>query len=619
MLPDVEAHPINTTMHASSPPPQNPRPVIYQMLPRLFGNTNTTRKPHGTIEENGVGKFADIDEVALRSLVEMGFTHLWLTGVIEQAGGADYPGRPADPPDILKGRAGSPYAIRDYFDVCPDYASDPARRIDEFRELGARCHGHGLRVIIDFVPNHVARTYGSDVRPEHSFGEGDDRSVFFARDNHFFYLNDGHPGGRPPLRLPTADFPGCDGEFPPERGFGRVTGNNAATWAPSIYDWYETVKLNYGHDFTRGRATDHLPGPDAAAAEVPRTWRTMDEILGYWQGLGVDGFRVDMAHMVPIEFWRWVVRRCRARVADVFFSAEAYDNDPQKLTDGHVLDALLDAGFDAVYDDPVYDVMEAIYDEGKWANDLDDLTFTGARFHRSLRYAENHDEVRLANPQTWGGLGMDVGRPVSAVLFAMGRGALMVYHGQEVGEPAIGAEGFCGDNARTSIFDYTAMPEFVKWVNGGKYDGGGLSDAQRGLRAWYGALIHAVGGRAFTDGEFYGLNHANAGNPAFGRVDGEAVSGHWLYAFLRHDAASGESALVVANFHPDRRLGGVTVQIPEHAQGYLGRAGLETWHFRECLADAWEARCLRETLAGPGLALPDLEPLSARIVAIDAQ
>lgn len=592
------------------------RPVIYQLLPRLFGNTCNTRKPKGTLAENGVGKFADINTAALTSLKDMGFTHLWLTGVIEQASGTAYPTRPADPPDILKGIAGSPYAIRDYFDVCPDYAIDPAKRIEEFRELIARCHAHELRVIIDFVPNHVARSYASDVKPELSFGEGDDRSVFFTRDNHFFYLTKDHPGGGPPLRLPTAKMPGCDGLFAAESKFGRVTGNNSVTWTPSIHDWYETVKLNYGHDFTTGRDTRHFPSPDAAPADVPRTWRTMDEILAYWQGLGVDGFRVDMAHMVPIEFWAWVVRRCRERGPDVFFSAEAYDNDPQKLTESHVLDELLRVGFDAVYDDPIYDMLEAIYDEGKWANDLDHLTFTSARFHRSLRYAENHDEVRLANPHTWGGIGMEVGRPVSAVLFGMGRGPLMIYHGQEIGEPAIGAEGFCGDNARTSIFDYTAMPEFVKWVNGGKYDGGKLSPAQHDLRAWYAKLIQATSTRAFTQGEFYGLNHANHGNPGFGRLDNETVSGHWLYAFLRHDAESGESALVIANFHPNRTFEKATIQIPKHAQQYLGREKNKRWKFSDQLVTEWSEMVECKALAGPGVVLPPLPPLSAMVVEI---
>jgi glycosidase len=592
------------------------RPVIYQLMVRTFGNTNETRKPNGTILENGCGKFADINAAALDSIREMGFTHLWLTGVQEQASGTAYPNRPADDPDILKGLAGSPYAIRDYFDVCPDYAVDPDRRLDEFKALLDRCKSHGFKVIIDFVPNHVARSYQSDVRPDLSFGESDDRGAFFSRDNHFYYLQAHHPGEGPPLKLPTAGRPGCDGLFQPESDHGRVTGNNIVSWAPSIYDWYETVKLNYGHDFTTGCETSHLPGSDAPPADVPKTWRTMDEILGYWQDMGVDGFRADMAHMIPMEFWRWVVKRCRSRDPGVFFCAEAYDNDPAKLTHGHVLDELIEAGFDAVYDDPAYDILEGLYDSGKWANDLDPLTFTGGRFHRSLRYAENHDEVRLANPGEWGGLGMKVGKPVSAVLFTMGRGPIMLYHGQEVGEPATGAEGFCGDNARTTIFDYWSMPAFVKWVNGGKFDGGRLSNEQKSLRGWYGKLIRSTKASAFTDGEFYGLNHANKENPHFGRVGDEGVSGHWLYTFLRRDGRSGQAYLVVANFHGEETLRGARVRIPHDAQFFLGLSGCETWTFIDRLDTDWTGSVERGALEESGLALPDLAPCSAMLLEI---
>ncbi len=605
-------------MTAHSRADDSPRPVIYQLMVRTFGNTCEARKPHGTLAGNGCGKFADINAAALGSLKDMGFTHLWLTGVLEQASGTAYPNRPADDPDILKGIAGSPYAIKDYFDVCPDYALDPDKRLDEFKALLGRCREHGFKVIIDFVPNHVARSYQSDVRPNLSFGEGDDRAAFFHRDNHFYYLQPDHPGGGAPLKLPTAGKPGCDGKFAPETEFGRVTGNNVVSWAPSIHDWYETVKLNYGHDFTTGRATQHLPGPDAAPADVPKTWRTMDEILGYWQKMGVAGFRCDMAHMVPMEFWRWVVKRCRARDPGVFFSAEAYDNDPAKLTDGHVLDELLTAGFDAVYDDPSYDVLEGIYDAGKWANDLDPLTFTGKRFHKSLRYAENHDEVRLASPKEWGGLGMKVGKPVSAVLFAMGKGPLMLYHGQEVGEPAAGEEGFGGDDARTTIFDYWSMPEFAKWVNGGKYDGALLSDEQKSLRAWYGKLIRATQCRAFTTGEFYGLNHANKENPAFGRVGEETASGHWLYAFLRRDSKTGQAFLVVANFHGSETLKGVKVRIPKDAQMFLGHSADETWTFSDRLDSDWKGSARRELLESEGASLPELPPCSALLLEISS-
>lgn len=600
-------------------PLQAERPVIYQVLPRLFGNTDETRKPHGTLAENGCGKFSDFNDRSLGALKEMGITHLWLTGVIEQASGTEYPGRAADPADILKGVAGSPYAIRDYFDICPDYADDPERRVEEFQALIERCRKHGMEVFIDFVPNHVARSYASDVRPELSFGEGDDPSQFFSMENNFFYVQPGMAEGGPPLKLPTEGKPGCTGRFKPETEFVRVTGNNSITFAPSEGDWYETVKLNYGHDFTKGRDTSHLPGPDAATDEVPDTWRKMDEIFAYWQGMGVAGFRVDMAHMVPMEFWRWMISRARERDGDVYIFGEAYDNDPAKLTDGNVLDALLESGFDAVYDDPVYDICLGLYDDFagglKWANDLDELTFTGERFHRSLRYAENHDEIRLASPKEWGGLGMAVGRPVSAVMFGMGRGPVMIYSGQEVGEPALGAEGFGGDDARTSIFDYWAMPEFQKWVNGGACDGGRLSDEQRALREWYGRLVSVVTGPAFAKGDFYGLNHANKENPAYGRMPGETVSGHWLYGFLRRDEESGTAFLVVANFHGTEALRDVRVQIPKHALEWLGKKSGSV-SFGERLIDDWQTSVESFKLPDEGLALPDLPPLSARMIEI---
>jgi glycosidase len=271
------------------------RPVIYQLMVRHFGNTNATNKPHGTLAENGCGKFVDINDTALKSLKDLGITHVWLTGVIQQATRTDYSaiGQPADDADICKGQAGSPYAIKDYFDVCPDYAIEPAKRLNEFRELVKLCHAHGLKVILDFVPNHVSRAYRSDIRPELSFGEGDDRGQFFNTDNHFYYLR----LGAPPLKLPTNGQNGCDGRFDLEHDFGRVTGNNAATWTPSHNDWFETVKLNYGINFIHEHSGDH--------ATENRTWRCMDAILAYWQHFGVDGFRCDMAHMIPMPFWRY--------------------------------------------------------------------------------------------------------------------------------------------------------------------------------------------------------------------------------------------------------------------------------------------------------------------------
>ena len=496
---------------------------------RHFGNTHESPKVNGSMAENGCGKFADINNAALKSLRKLGITHVWLTGVLEQASSTSYPDRPADNPLLVKGKAGSPYAIRDYFDVCPDYATDPAKRLDEFRALLKRIRKHKLKAIIDFVPNHVARSYSSDIRPELSFGTTDDTDRFFDPDNNFYYLGSLHSGDGPPLKLPGAHGPT---PYEPESGFGRVTGNNALTWSPSVHDWYETIKLNYGHDFTVGPPRDDLhplPEPGTSPEQTPDTWRKMDAILSYWQEMGVDGFRVDMAHMIPMAYWRWQVQRCIKRDSGVFFMAEAYDNDPAKLTEGNVLDELLDAGFDAVYDEPSYSTIKSTVEGSQWANDIDDAAncFT-KRFHHSLRYAENHDEVRLASKGNWAASGMDIGRPVSAILFGLGRGPLMLYSGQETGEPADGAEGFSGDDGRSSIFDYGSLPSLIPWVNQHKYDGATLSEAQKSLRAYYATLLQTCAGPAFTQGGFYGLNHANLDNPGYGRIHGENHSGHWL-------------------------------------------------------------------------------------------
>jgi glycosidase len=604
---------------ASEPSPA--RRVVYQLLPRLFGNTQRPARIGGTLAESGCGRFADLDVRALAALRELGVNTLWLTGVLEHATATSHPGIPADDPDIVKGSAGSPYAVRDLFDVAADLAQDPAQRLAEFRALVARCHAHGLQVWLDFVPNHVARSHASDVRPEHALGAEDDRSVFFARDNHFFYLQADHPGGGPPLKLPERGAFGCDGRFAPETEFGRVTGNNAATWAPSLDDWYETVKLNFGHDYTSGRDTSHLPGPGTAPEAVPRTWRTLDAVLEHWQALGVDGFRVDMAHLVPMEFWAWAIQRARARCAAVHFCAEAYDNDPAKLTDGNVLDTLLSAGFDAVYDDPLYDVLEGLYEDGKWCNDLDALVAPAAaelrsgrmspaavRFLRSLRYGENHDEVRLANPSTWGGLGLEVGRPVCAVLYALGPGPLLLYMGQEVGEAALGDQGFGGANARTSIFDYGDCPELARWFNGGCCDGALLSPEQRALRAWLQRLLALVRDPVFERGVTWPLNGENLAHEAFGRLPGEGASGHWLYAFAR--SFEGRVFVVAANFNATHALRNARVRLSAGLVDVFA-SGSTACAVHERLGGHSLRSVTVDEVRADGLALPVLAPLSA--------
>ncbi|WP_372649767.1 alpha-amylase family glycosyl hydrolase, partial [Draconibacterium sp.] len=207
--------------------------VVYQVFTRLFGNTNTTNKPWGTIEENGVGKFNDFTDRALEEIKSMGVTHIWYTGVPHHDVITDYTeyGISNDDPDVVKGRAGSPYAVKDYYNVNPDLAIDPANRLAEFEALIERTHKHGMKVIIDIVPNHVARNYQSISKPEEvsDFGENDDTSVEYKRDNNFYYI----PGeafqvpeflnGYQPLG--GDDHPLSDGKF--DENPAKWTGNGA--------------------------------------------------------------------------------------------------------------------------------------------------------------------------------------------------------------------------------------------------------------------------------------------------------------------------------------------------------------------------------------------------------
>jgi hypothetical protein len=273
---------------------------------------------------------------------------------------------------------------------------------------------------------------------------------------------------------------------------------------------------------------------------------------------------------------------------------------------------LLNAGFNAIYDDPSYKTLKGLYDGGQWANDLDRAFAAADReliFHNSLRYAENHDEVRIAGKGQWGGIGSAVGRPVSAILYGVGRGPVLLYSGQEVGEPADGAEGFGGDDARTTIFDYWSMPEVVKWVNDHRYDGGRLSPEQQGLRDFYGRLVRRVGEPAFRSGEFYGLNPANHDNLAFGRLPGETTSGHWLYAFLRSDRVSGQRFLVVVNLHPRKTLSAVHVRIPLDALDFIGLHGETRARLVERLYPESQ-RTIDVAVMKEGVFIGDLPPLT---------
>ena len=286
--------------------------IIYQLMPRWFTNLNENCVSNGTIRQNGCGKFNEIDESTLRSIKSLGATHVWYTGVIEHATTTDYSSHGITPcnPHVVKGNAGSPYAIRDYYDVCPDMAIKVNNRMAEFETLVDRTHQVGLKVIIDFVPNHVAREYESDSKPTgvQDLGEGDNPMMFFDPKNNFYYITGQEfaPNG-----VDLGQGEKAYHEFP-----ARATGNDCYTASPNRDDWYETVKLNYGIDPWNG-STHFDP--------IPPTWLKILNILKFWTAKGVDGFRCDMAHMVPVAFWQWAIRQIKSINSDIIFIAEIYD------------------------------------------------------------------------------------------------------------------------------------------------------------------------------------------------------------------------------------------------------------------------------------------------------
>ncbi len=491
--------------------------VIYQMMTRLFGNTKTTNKKYGTIEENGVGKFSHINEKALAELKALGITHVWYTGVLEHAMLTDYAafGIPADDPDVVKGRAGSPYSIRDYYDVNPDLADNVPDRLKEFEALVNRTHQAGMKVLIDFVPNHLARAYHSDAKPEgvKDFGADDDTTVPFKPSNNFYYL----PGTtfQPPRNytpLGGLAIAGRDRAFREEPA--KATGNDHFSPSPSVDDWFEAVKLNYGVDYQNGRQTYFDPVPD--------TWVKMRDILLYWAGKSVDGFRCDMAEMIPVEFWEWVIPQVKAANSQVVFIAEIYN--PAQYRN------YIDRGrFDFLYDKvQLYDTLRLLINGRASSTAVPQIqqSLSGIN-HRMLHFLENHDEQRIASPFFAGDAWKAV--PAMVISATIDRGPVMIYFGQEVGEPGAGEEGFSGNDGRTTHFDYWGVPEHQKWVNGGAYDGGALADDQKQLRQFYGDILNfAQQNPAIASGDYVDLTEYNvsAGNcsekiVAYGRVAGE--------------------------------------------------------------------------------------------------
>lgn len=551
---------------AQSAAPERPmvKPVIYQMFTRLFGNTNTTNKPWGTIEENGVGKFNDINDAALEGIKELGATHVWYTGVLHHAVIRDYTayGISNDDPDVVKGRAGSPYAVKDYYSVDPDMAEDPAKRMQEFQSLIARTHQHGLKVVIDIVPNHVARHYHSLNNPagQEDFGARDDKAREYARDNNFYYVVGedfkvpAAAGGYKPLG--GEHHPLSDGKF--VESPAKWTGNGSRKAQPAADDWYETVKLNYGIRPDGSKDFALLPADYAKRdlqahaqfwrdKDVPDTWKKFRAIAEFWLAQGVDGFRFDMAEMVPVEFWSYLNSAIKSKNPNTILIAEVYTPSEYR---NYIQLGKMDFLYDKV---EMYDSLKAIMqNQGSTQAIATIQDSMGDIEEHMLHFLENHDEQRIASP----GFAGDPlkAKPAMVVSATISRSPTLLYFGQEVGEPGAGNAGF-GQASRTTIFDYWGVPEHQRWVNGGKYDGGKLSKQQRDLREFYARLLNISATSPAMGGAYQQLHTANlaATQPtaAVGKTD--KAYGEKTFAFARWQAgAEGQKIIIVSNFSASR-------------------------------------------------------------------
>ncbi len=514
------------------------RIIIYQLLPRLFGNSNAGCVAGGTIEQNGCGKFNDITTKALRAIRELGVTHVWYTGIIEHTTRSDYSkyGIESTHPATVKGEAGSPYAIKDYYDCDPDLAVNVEKRREEFRDLVTRTHKAGMKVIMDFIPNHVARHYKSDNRPAgtYDFGEFDDKGAFFMGHNNFYYLGEQSYGC-------NIDAQDCAPEPYSENPL-RATGNDCFG-SPSRNDWYDTVKLNYGIDYRSG---------NRQFSPVPNTWVKMLKILQYWAAQGVDGFRCDMIEMTPVEFWQWALPKIKAEYPEMIFIGEIYQP--------HIYRTFIKDGcFDYLYDKVgLYDMLKAVMSGQTSASNITyALQQTADIRGNMLTFLENHDEQRIASDF----FATKAERALAALIVsvAIGKQPFMLYAGQELGERGMDKEGYSGVDGRTTIFDYWSVDTLRRWKGDGNYDTTLLTAEEKELQAFYAKLLKLCNSsEALQQGEFYDLQYANPWSDTYD-------SNH-IYSFLR--GSENELLLIVTNFSDTARDCRVT--IPEEAYAYFG-------------------------------------------------
>ncbi len=509
--------------------------IIYQLLPRTFANFTENRVRNGSIEENGCGKLNHINQKALREIRSLGATHVWYTGIIRHATTTDYSrfGIPQQNPQVVKGKAGSPYAITDYYDIDPDLAQDVEHRMQEFEALVARTHKAGLRVVIDFVANHVARQYKSIAKPEGvaDLGENDHPEWAFSPLNNFYYI----PNQQ--FQVPENSLSeNAYYEYP-----AKVTGNDCFSPAPDKNDWYETVKLNYG--------VHYLGGCEKQFDPIPDTWKKMLQVLLYWCEKGVDAFRCDMAHMVPVEFWGWAIRQVKEQYPAVEFIAEIYDT-------GLYRSYIFNGGFDYLYDKvEMYDYLRGVTSRDYPADGITrQWQATEDIQSHMLYFLENHDEQRIASGFFCGsGFGAEAAMIVSACLLS---NPVLIYAGQEVGEQGMDMEGYSGIDGRTTIFDYWGVRSLQAWTNKGKYDGKGLSADQVRLRKFYQDLLNLTQTEAaIREGLMFDLEYVQA----------EGFNRQKEYAFMRK--YKDETLLIVVNFNA--REEHTRIRIPHAAFAYL--------------------------------------------------
>ncbi|MCL5127331.1 alpha-amylase family glycosyl hydrolase [Algibacter sp. L4_22] len=540
----------------------NRKEVVYQVFTRLFGNTNTNNKPWGTIEENGVGKFNDFTDKALNEIKDLGVTHIWYTGVPHHDVITDYTkyGISNDDPDVVKGRAGSPYAVKDYYNVNPDLAVNVENRLGEFKALIDRTHAAGLKVIMDIVPNHVARNYKSISRPKgiKDFGENDNKTVVFDANNNFYY-NPNEMFKVPDWEHQYMPLGGeknvlADGEF--LEFPAKWTGNGTSASKPNMNDWYETVKINYGISPEGEKDFDELP--DGFENEdykkhfefwedkmVPNSWMKFRDIALYWLGFGVDGFRYDMAEMVPVEFWSYMNSSIKMKKPDAFLLAEVYT--PSLYRD-YIKKGKMDYLYDKVQ---FYDTLKhVVQGYGKTDNIPPILSDLADIEHHMLHFLENHDEQRIASPDFAGKA--EKGKPAMVVSATSTTAPVMIYFGQEVGEDASEEPGF-GAPTRTSIFDYIGVPAHQRWVNDKKFDGGQLTESEKGLRDFYKRLLNFTINSSALMGDYADIHQYN-------REHTENYTDK-LFSFVRY--SDSEKVIVVSNFDSENRFD-FHLKIPEN-------------------------------------------------------